>query len=77
MFIKQKVAIHGGSHYECLVVVPPCYYVDFVVHGSIFIVNKQQHYFCIKSHTPISCVSFLVNFLIDIFYYECYATCLL
>jgi hypothetical protein len=37
MFIKQKVAIHGGSHYECLVVVPPCYYVDFVVHGSIFI----------------------------------------
>jgi hypothetical protein len=59
MFIKQKVAIHGGSHYECLVVVPPCYYVDFVVHGSIFIVNKQQHYFLHKElYTHIMCFIF-------------------
>jgi hypothetical protein len=40
MFIKQNVVMHGGSHHECLVVVPLSYKVFFVAHGSIFTFNK-------------------------------------
>ena len=65
--------IYDGSHYDCA----SNYLLDFAAHGSILIVNRQPLHFCIKNCTPILYVSFLINFLIDIFYYKCCVTCLL
>ena len=76
-FIKQKEAIHSGSDYKGFVVVPSSYQIDFEAQGSISIVNKGQLHFLHKNRTPISFVSFLVNFLIDILGYEWCATYLL
>jgi hypothetical protein len=53
------------------------YQIDFEAQCSISIVNEGQLHFCIKNRTPISCVSFLVEFLIDILGYDCCATCFL
>jgi len=57
--IKQKVDVHGGSYYECLVDVPPNYHIDFVALGSIFIVNEQPFHFLHKeSYTHVMCFIF-------------------
>jgi hypothetical protein len=77
MFIKKKVAIHGGSHHKCLVVVPPSYLIHFVLMVLFSYYINDDINFCTKSHKPLSCVWFLVNFLIDIFDCECCAICLL
>ena len=50
-FIRQKVAIHGGSDCKGFVIMLASYQIDFEVEGSIFIVNKGQLHFLHKNRT--------------------------
>lgn len=77
--MKQKVAIQSVS--DCkgfvVVVVLASYQIDCEVQCSISIVNKEiLHFLHKESNTHIMCF-ILVNSLIKILDYECYATCLL
>ena len=63
-FIRQKVAIHGGSDCKGCVIVLPSYQIDFEVEGSIIIVNKRQlHFLHKKSYNQMMC------FIFDSFFY--------
>ena len=76
-WLIKRWAIHCGSDCKGFVVVFTSYQIAFEAQGSISIVNRGQLHFCIKNRTPISCVLFLVNFLVGILGYDCCATCML